>query len=66
MWLNGLSIWCRHCRSSGHCCGVGSMPQEHPKQKKSIVGNAAYNLLRIITKACKLKMIVLKIKSGQE
>lgn len=38
----------------------------HSATLKSIVGNFAYSFLRIIAKAGKLKMIVLKIISEQE
>ena len=26
LWHSKLSIWCCHCRGSGHCCDVGSIP----------------------------------------
>ena len=25
LWCSGLRIWCCHCKSSGHCCGAGSI-----------------------------------------
>ena len=47
----GLKIWCCHCSSSGHCCGVGldpwpenfHMPWARKKKKPNIEGHILYD-----------------------